>query len=422
MSNRVAARETGFWKAGPALAEMASRNADGRLAGLNVAIVHDWLYTVGGAERVLGAMLRCFPKATVYSLFDTLTAHERAKIGHLCTETSFLQRMPGISGRHRLYLPLMPLAVEQFDLSSYDLVISSSHAVAKGVLTGPDQLHLSYVHSPMRYAWDLQHQYLREAGLVKGVRSWMARLLLHRMRMWDSRTANGVDGWIANSNFVARRIQKIYGREAVVIPPPVSVPATPPASPKGDYFLTASRLVAYKNIQSIVAAFAALPKHKLVIAGDGPERFKLERLAGSNIEFRGFVPDPELRALMREARAFIFAGAEDFGIAPVEAQGEGTPVIALGRGGVRETIITEGAVPTGIFFNEPAPAAIVDAVNRFLRTEERYSATHCWENARRFSEERFLSAFSNHIQLELAAFAERMHAEHASAPLLRRLV
>src|SRR5215213_5838803 len=192
--------------------------AENRIDGRKVAIVHDWLYTIGGAERVLSAITRCFPNATVYTLFDTLTDDQRAEIGRFRPQTSFLQRMPAIASRHRLYLPLMPLAIEQFDLSNYDLVISSSHAVAKGVLTGPDQLHLSYVHSPMRYAWDLQHEYLREAGLEKGVRSWMARLLLHRMRMWDSRTAYGVDGWVANSHFVARRIQKIYGRKAVVIP------------------------------------------------------------------------------------------------------------------------------------------------------------------------------------------------------------
>src|SRR6266478_6005307 len=192
---------------------------------IRIAIVHDWLYTIGGSERVLSAMLRCFPGAMVYSLFDTLSDDDRRKIGHTSARTSFLQRMPGIGRHHWLYFPLMPLAVEQLDLSDYDVVISSTHAVAKGVLTGPDQLHLTYVHTPMRCAWDLQHQYLKQAGLEKGVRSWPVRMLLHYMRMWDSRTAQGVDGWSTNSHYIARRIHKIYGQRAVVIPPPVRVPS-----------------------------------------------------------------------------------------------------------------------------------------------------------------------------------------------------
>jgi glycosyltransferase involved in cell wall biosynthesis len=410
-----------------AATESAGRNpsylgstGDDCIGELNVAIVHDWLYTVGGAERVLSAIVRCLPGATVYALFDALTEDERSRIGHTHTKTSFLQKMPGIRSRHRLYLPLMPLAVEQFDLSGYDLVISSSYAVAKGVLTGPDQLHLSYVHSPMRYAWDLQHQYLREAGLDRGVRGWLARVILHRMRMWDSRTAHGVDGWMANSHFVARRIGKIYGQKAVVIPPPVTIPSAPPACAKADYFLTASRLVPYKNVRAIVQAFAALPNHKLIVAGEGPERGKLEGLAGGNVEFHGYVPDVQLRKLMREARAFIFAAEEDFGITPVEAQGEGTPVIALARGGARETIAASGAAPTGLFFNRPTPGEIVDAVHRYLQTEQRYLGVECWRNALRFSEERFTSAFINHIRLEWASFRERIEAGIDATPMRHR--
>ena len=322
---------------------------------IRVAIVHDWLYTIGGAERVLRAMLLCFPNATVYALFDALTPSDRAKIGLGATRTSFLQHMPGMPRRHRLYLPLMPLAVEQFDLSGYDLIISSSYAVAKGVLTGPDQFHLAYVHSPMRYAWDLQHQYLREAKLEKGARGWLTRWLLHRMRMWDSRTAQGVNSWVANSHFVARRVHKVYGRRAVVIPPPVTVPDRPPSAKKEDYFLAASRLVSYKNVRAIVQAFAELPDQTLVVAGDGPERGRLEAIAGQNVRFRGFLPDAEMRLLMGRARAFIFAAEEDFGIMPLEAQAEGTPVIALGRGGARETIATAGPAQTGLFFDVAEP-------------------------------------------------------------------
>ena len=381
-----------------------------------VAIVHDWLYILGGAEKVLSAMLRCFPNATVFALFDVLSDDDRTKIGYKTARTSFLQRMPGIRRAHRLYFPIMPLAVEQFDLSGYDLVISSSYAVAKGVLTGPDQLHLSYVHSPIRYAWDLQHQYLREAGIERGVRSWIIRLLLHRMRIWDSRTAQGVDGWMTNSHFVARRVQKIYGRKAVVIPPPVSVPPVPPKAQKCDYFLTASRLVPYKNIRPIVQAFWALPDQRLVVAGDGPERRKLERLAGSNVEFCGFVSDKRLRILMREARAFIFAAEEDFGITPVEAQAEGTPVIALGKGGARETIVTTGSTPTGLYFSNPEPAEITEAVKRFLGTVGSYQPVECWRNALRFSEDRFGVAFASWVKQELDEFLERLQAGREVEP------
>jgi glycosyltransferase involved in cell wall biosynthesis len=383
---------------------------------IRVAIVHDWLYTLGGAERVLKAIERCFPQATVYALFDVLTESQRASIGHTATETSFLQRMPGIARWHRLYLPLMPLAVEQLDLSEYDLVITSSYAVAKGVLTGPDQLHLAYVHSPMRYAWDLQHQYLREAGFDKGLRGWVARILLHRIRIWDSRTAHGIDGWITNSHFVARRIRKVYGQEAVVIPPPIDVPAAPPAARgKGNYFLTASRLVSQKHTRAIVQAFASLPDERLIVAGEGPEKDKLRRIAGRNVEFRGFVPDQELRQLMRGARAFLFAAEEDFGIAPLEAQSEGTPVIALGRGAARETIVSTGPDRTGLFFDRPEQAEIAAAVTDFLRSPIAYSSYECWRNAARYSEERFVSAFSAHVRREMAAFRERLQA--ASAPM-----
>ena len=191
---------------------------------MRIAVVHDYLYTFGGAERVLAAILKCYPGADLYCLFDVLSNKDRSRLGIEKTIPSFLQRMPLVSRNHRVYLPLMPLAIEQFDLSGYDLVLSSSYAVAKGVLTGPDQLHLSYVHSPMRYAWDLQHQYLREACASHGVKSALIRMLLHRLRLWDTRTANGVDAYAANSYFVAKRVKKAYGKDARVIYPPVNVP------------------------------------------------------------------------------------------------------------------------------------------------------------------------------------------------------
>ncbi len=375
---------------------------------MRVAIVHDWLYTLGGAEKVLAAIFRCFPKADLFCLFDFLSAADRKSVGYTKSQVSFLQRVPGVRDHHRLFLPVMPLAIEQLDLSSYDLVISSSYAVAKGVLTGPDQLHLAYVHSPMRYAWDLQHQYLRESGMGRGPRGLLTRLLLHRIRMWDVRTSSGPDAYMANSSFIARRIRKIYGREARVIHPPVKVAAGYAPVRKARHFMTASRLVAYKNLRCIVEAFRQLPAEQLIVAGDGPEAAHLRAIAGPNVRFTGFLPDGELRRTMASARAFIFAAEEDFGIVPVEAQSEGTPVLALGRGGARETVRTGGHAPTGLFFDRPEPGQVADAVRRFIESEASFEPRACHENALRFSEERFHDAFETFVMEHYEAFSERL--------------
>ena len=382
------------------------------LEGARVAVVHDWLYTIGGAERVLAAILQCFPKADLFCLFDVLNADQRRQLGGHRSTTSFLQNAPFIRRHHRAYLPLMPVAISQLDLSGYDVVISSSYAVARGILTGPDQLHISYVHSPMRYAWDLQHEYLRQAGLKKGFKELIALVLLHNMRIWDAGAAS-VDAYIANSRFVARRVGKFYSRSAVVIPPPVNVPAAAVTAERETFFLTAGRLVGYKNTHVVVDAFAHLPDQRLIVVGDGPERRRLEARATSNVEFRGAVGDDELHGLMSRARAFIFAGVEDFGITPVEAQGRGAPVLALGRGGARETIITEGAKPTGMFFNAPEPAAVVDVVRRFLARRTEIDPLHCHENARRFSEERFRQDF---VSFAAACYARFLAGSGGSEP------
>jgi glycosyltransferase involved in cell wall biosynthesis len=368
------------------------------------AVVHDCLYMLGGAERVLAGILRCFPEADVYCLFDTLSENDRAQIGYQRSRTSFLQRLPGIDTRRHLFLPLMPLAIEQLDLSGYDLVISSSYAVAKGVLTGPDQLHLSYVHSPMRFAWDMQHQYLREAGIGRGAKSWIARLILHRMRLWDARTALGVDAYAANSHHIAQRIKKTYGRDAEVIYPPVQVPEQPATFEKQDYFLTASRLVPCKNVEAIVEAFRQLPCDRLVVAGDGPERARLEQIAGPNVQFVGFVQDPELRRLMRDAAAFISAAEDNFGIAPIEAQGQGTPVIALGRGGVCETVRTTGLHPTGLFFDYPEPTEIAVAIRKFISNKRIFDPASCHRSALRFSGAEFEKKFKAFVHRHQANF------------------
>jgi glycosyltransferase involved in cell wall biosynthesis len=365
---------------------------------MKVAIVHDWLVTYAGAERVLEQMLAVYPDADIFSLIEFVPDDEREFLGGRRVNTSFLQRLPGMRRGYRRFLPLMPLAIEQFDLSQYDLVISSSYAVAKGVITGPNQLHLSYCHSPIRYAWDLQHQYLRESGLDRGLSSVLARYILHRIRLWDLRTANGVDGFMAGSQFIARRIAKVYRRRATVIHPPVDVDAFTRGGTREDFYVTASRMVPYKRIDLIVEAFAAMPQRRLIVIGDGPEARRIRAKGAPNIQFLGQQSFEVLRDHLRRAKAFVFAAEEDFGIAPLEAQACGTPVIAYGRGGVLETI--QGFAepePTGIFFGEQSVAALVQAVELFERDGHRIVPERCRRNALRFSAEDFRSAFASHV-------------------------
>jgi len=273
-------------------------------------------------------------------------------------------------------------------------VISSSYAVAKGVLTGPNQVHVAYVHSPMRYAWDLQHAYLKESGYARGLKSAIARLILHKMRIWDARSAHGPDVMVANSRFVARRILKIYGRVAEVVYPPVTLSSRTDELPTGEHFLAASRLVPYKKVEAVVRAFAELPDLKLIVAGDGPEAARLKALATPNVSFVGFVSDGEMRRLMATARAFVFAAEEDFGIIVVEAQSEGAPVLALGRGGARETVSTALGRRTGMLFDVAEPAAIADCVRSFVAQEALFSRADCRAQAGHFSAERFRSEFT----------------------------
>ncbi|GEO42567.1 glycosyltransferase involved in cell wall biosynthesis [Skermanella aerolata] len=356
-----------------------------------VAVIHDWLYTFGGAERVLEQILAVFPNADVFSLFDVLPEDQRGFLGGRKVKTSFLQKLVRPNSNHRNFLPLMPIAVEQFDLSDYDLVISSSYAVAKGVITGPRQFHVSYVHSPMRYAWDLQHEYLRNSKLTKGVKAWMAKLLLHKMRLWDMRTSNSVDAYISNSNFVSQRIWKLYRRPAKVISPPVNLDRFRLGERKGDFYFTASRLVQYKRIDIIAEAFSKMPDRRLIIAGEGPEMNKIKALAGPNVEIVGHVDASRMTELMQQAKAFVFAAEEDFGIVPLEAQACGTPVIAYGRGGALETVrgLVNSPNPTGMFFSRQTADSIAEAVDLFEQMAHRITPQACRANALRFSEERF---------------------------------
>jgi len=366
---------------------------------MKIAIVHEWFVTYVGSEKVVEQIIDLFPEADIFTLFDFLPAPDRNFLNGKQINTSFIQHFPFAQRYYRQYLPFMPLAIEQFDLSGYDLVLSSNHAVAKGVLTGPQQLHISYIHSPMRYAWEMQHQYLRESRLDKGILTWPTRWLLHQLRLWDYRASNGVNHFIANSEFIGQRIWKAYRREATIIHPPVQVTKFTFQEKKNDYYLAASRMVPYKNIDLIVESFNRMPDKHLVVIGEGPEFNKIKKIASRNIELLGYQPDEVLIKYMQHAKAFVFAALEDFGIMPLEAQACGTPVIAYGRGGVSETIHgLEHPHPTGVFFHEQTTEAISDAVKLYEGKKIQIDPYACRRNAENFAPECFRSQFKSFVE------------------------
>lgn len=374
---------------------------------INIGIVADWLVTYAGSEKVIKEFIDVFPSSELYSVVDFLSDSNRELFSGKKAKTTFIQKMPFAKSKYQKYLPLMPLAIEQLDMSGHDVILSSSHAVAKGILTGPDQLHISYVHSPIRYAWDLQHQYLRESGLSEGLKGFIAKYLLHKIRIWDYRTANGVDHFIANSKFISRRIHKVYGRSSDVIYPPVDVNNFTLNENKDNYYFTASRLVPYKRIDLIVDAFNEMPEKKLVVVGDGSEMDKIKSKAKGNIEILGYQPNNIMQKHMQNAKAFVFAAEEDFGITPVEAQACGTPVIAFGKGGVLETIIPEGNQnPTGVFFDKQEPGSIIESVNKFESMQDLFEPTEFRRNAEKFSEERFRTEINTYIRDKWTKFNE----------------
>lgn len=367
---------------------------------MKIAIVHEWFVSYAGSEKVVEQMLRVFPEADLFAIIDFLPKDKREFIMNKSVNTSFIQRLPFAKTKYRNYLPIMPIAIEQLNLSDYDIIISSSHAVAKGVITGPDQLHISYVHSPMRYAWDLQNQYLKESGLTKGLKSMFVRWILHRIRIWDVRTANGVDFFLANSHFISRRIWKVYRRKADVIYPPVDVNNFKYHKEKLDFYLTASRMVPYKKIDLIVEAFTKMPSKQLIVIGDGPDYKKIKKKANkyNNIQLLGFQSSEKLKEYMASAKAFVFAAEEDFGIVPVEAQACGTPVIAYGKGGATETIVNiDQTNPTGVLFESQTAEAIKEAVKIFEKNSSKFDSQECRKHAEKFSEERFRHEFKKFV-------------------------
>ncbi len=369
---------------------------------MKVAIVHDWLPVIGGAELVLKEILIAYPDADVFTLFNFLSPEDMQSLGLKNVNVSYLNKLPGVHKYYRKLIALCPQAIEDFDLYDYDLVISSSAALAKGVITGAHQVHVAYVHSPARYAWDMTHKYLKQTNLVKGPKAYMAKRLLSKFRIWDYRTANGVDHFMANSSYIKRRIWKVYRRDSQVVYPPVDIDRFVLRTTKDDFFLTASRMVPYKRMDLIAEAFAGMPDKKLVIIGDGPEMARIADFAkdAPNIQLMGYQKGDVLKDYMQRAKAFVFAAEEDFGIIPVEAQACGTPVIAYGAGGALETVINaedDAQNGTGLYFNEQTAESIQDAVKRFDAIGGTIKPEACRKNAEKFSPAVFRERLVNNV-------------------------
>lgn len=372
---------------------------------MKVAIVHDWLVTYGGAERVLKEIVTIYPEADLFALYDFIPEGERDYIQNKHVETSFLQNLPFARKRYRSYLPFMPYAIEQFDLSTYDLIISSSHAVAHGVLTNSEQLHVSYFNGTMVYAWDMYHYYLRNDNLQKGVKGFVAKTILHYIRSWEANTANRVDAYIANSSYMSRRLFKLFKTDSCVIYPPVDVDKFELQTDKEDFFVVVSRLVSCKRIDIVIDAFTRMTDKKLIIIGDGPELDKLQKRSTGNIEFIGFQNRSVVNDYLKRAKAFIFTSVEPFGISIVEANACGVPVIALGKGAAMEILTDE----TGVFYHEQNSDALVEAVRHFESIASKFIPDIIRQNSLRFSAKRFRIEFKDFVDKALDRHFNKVH-------------
>jgi len=351
------------------------------LDSLKVAIVHDWLVTIAGAEKVLIELLELFPQADLFSIVEFLSPLERKKLLNKKAKTTFIQHLPFSSKFFRNYLPFFPLAIEKLELKEYDLIISSSWAFAKGIKKEPHQKHICYCHTPIRYAWDLFEEYTSSLPPIK---KQIVRIILKNIRLWDIKTSKNVDLFIANSSCVQERIKRIYKRKAVVINPPIDTYKFEPWFKKEDYYLTLSRLVPYKKTALIVEAFNNMPDKKLIVVGKGEELSYLQKIAKSNIQVLGYQEDKEVVNLMQRAKGFVYGALEDFGIVMGEALSTGTPVIAYGKCGALD-IVKEGK--NGIFFHEQTPQEIIKAVKKFEEIEFDYEIIR--NSALKFSRENF---------------------------------
>ncbi|QPC93113.1 glycosyltransferase [Mesorhizobium sp. INR15] len=357
-----------------------------------IAVVHDWCPNFRGGERVLAQICKQLPNAEVFTLFDFLPAEVKEQY-FLDVEfhASAANRIPMVRKFYRSLFFFCPFLIEQFDVTGYDAVISSSAAFSRGVITRPDQPHLCYVHSPVRYAWDEQFSYLQQGKLGFGPKGMLYRYMLHRLRAWDTRTAHGPDLMLANSNYVRSRIRHIYGRDARVVFPPVSLKELSCVEDKDDYYVSASFLAPYKRTDLVIRAFNEMPSRRLVIVGEGQQSASLRALAGPNVTFSGFLPRKEYIDTLARAKAMVFAGCEDFGIALAEAQACGTPLIAFGRGGAVDIARGLGAhpQPTGVLFKAQTIEHLKEAVKRFEENSHLITPQDCARNAQRFSEENF---------------------------------
>ncbi|NBX86083.1 MAG: glycosyltransferase family 4 protein [Proteobacteria bacterium] len=379
---------------------------------MKIAIVHDWLETYAGGERVLEQMIALYPSADLFSLVDFVAPKDRHFLQGKTPKTSFIQWLPSARKYFRHYLMLMPWAVETLDVREYDLILSSSHCVAKGLRVLPHQLHVCYIHTPVRYAWDLREEYLAETGNNKGVKGWLIRFFLERLRRWDKRVSGRVQHYIANSAFVAKRVKDFYGREAEVVYPPVAVDDFPLFKGKrGGYYLATSRQVPYKKIHQIAEAFKQMPERQLMIVGNGPEHGRIAEIAKgcANIKLVTKAPFAELKGYMQKARALVFNAKEDFGIMPVEAMACGTPVIAYGQGGATESIVGIGRksgkmAPTGVFYPAQNPQEIIKAMRLFEKHEKEITSQACRARAEQFSVMIFRDKYREEVEKQIDAF------------------
>ncbi|HAC62199.1 MAG TPA: glycosyl transferase family 1 [Cyanothece sp. UBA12306] len=368
---------------------------------MEYALVHEWLTpkATGGSELVVEEILR-HVEADVYALIDFESTNPQSYLYGRSIGTTFLQNLPGARNGVQKYLPLLPIAIEQLDLRDYEIILSSSHAVAKGILASPHQLHICYCHTPMRYAWDLTFDYLQNSFAGRGIPGILTRYLLHRLRQWDVISANRVDYFIANSHHTARRIWRCYRRHAKVIYPPVNLDRFEFSPEKEDFYLCVSRLVSYKKIALIVRAFNQLG-YPLVIIGDGPDLPLIRQLAQSNIKVLGTQPDQVVEQYMAKAKAFVYAACEDFGIALVEAQACGTPVIAYGGGGALETVIDIRQNPekgTGIFFSNQTSENLVKTVETFQEFQHLIKSESCRQQAAQFTPKIFETSYLTFLE------------------------
>lgn len=401
----------------PAQLDLPLRDVAQLDRGKRIAIVHDWCPAFRGGERVLAEFCKVFPGADVFTLFDFLPKEIKAEyFAGVTFYTSPADRIPFVKNFYRSLFFLCPILIEQFDVTSYDVVVSSSAAFSRGVLTRPDQPHLCYVHSPVRYAWDEQFSYLAQGKLGYGPKGLLFRHLLHQLRTWDTRTAHGPDVMLANSHYVRSRIRRIYGRPSQVVYPPVHFDELEFAADKDDYFVHASFLAPYKRTDLVIQAFNEMPSRRLVVVGEGQQSKTLRAMARPNIEFSGYLPRPAYVKTIARAQAMVFAGCEDFGIALAEAQACGTPLIAFGRGGACDIVRRLGVMehPTGILFERQTVGAVKEAIAHFDLHRKAITPQACRSNAQRFSAERFRHEIAEALATTLNVFEQ---SDPAGSPL-----